>query len=268
MYDRYLQKDTREVTGINTDEALWESVAADLRDDITTGKLKPGDAIPTEMDLADDRGMSRTTIRRALTQLTNEGLITEGKGRLGRHVAERTLLRFDAVRSESRAFVAERAGLGTDAYVTTAHEQGHTGRQDIKVTNEAATPDMAARLGLEPGERVVVRQRVRYLDDKPNDLNDTYYPADIADGTPITHPDDVKIGTIALMASLGYIQDHFADEVTARMPTPDEARALRMPAGVPLIIQIRTGYTPERPVKVTVTKWRGDRVRLVWEFEG
>lgn len=264
----YYKRPDEEVVEVNGDEALWESVAAKLRSDITSGQLKPGDTLPAEMDLAEEWGMSRSTIRRALIQLTNEGLITEGKSRLGRQVSDRTLLRFDAVRSESRAFVAERAGLGTDSYVTTAQEQGHTARQDINVVIESASPDMAERLGLTAGERVVVRRRIRYLDGKPNDLNDTYYPSDIAEGTPITHPDDVRQGTIALMAEMGYVQDHFSDEVTARMPTPDEARALRMPAGVPLIVQIRTGYTPERPVKVTVTRWRGDRVRLSWEFEG
>jgi GntR family transcriptional regulator len=262
------RKDPKGAVPVNGEARLWEVIADSLREDIDAGRLKPGDTLPSEKQLEEQFSLSRTTVRRALAQLTIEGRLTEGRGRNGRQVAERTVLDFDAVRSESRAFAAERGRLGSDAYVTTAHEQGHTAHQDIDPAVVAATADIAQRLGIAEGERVWVRRRVRYLDGKPNDLNDTYYPADIADGTRISEPGDVAEGTIRYMQSLGYEQVRFADEVSARMPTPDEGRALRMPPGVPLIVQIRTGYTTERPVKVTVTRWRADRVQLRWEFEG
>jgi GntR family transcriptional regulator len=256
------------VVAVNTDDTLWEAVAGGLRDDITAGRFKPGDTIPSEMDLAAEWDASRNTVRRALSALQAEGLVTEGHGRLGRQVQDRKPLIFYAVRSESRQRAAERKGLGTDAWVTDAAEQGHAASQDIAVAIEVASPDIAARLGLPAGERVVVRRRLRWLDGKPHDLNDTYYPAEIADGTRIAHPSDVAEGTIAYMAELGYVQVRFTDEVAARMPVPAEARELRMAAGVPLLVQYRAGYTEDRPVKVTVTRWPADRVRLVWEFEG
>jgi GntR family transcriptional regulator len=256
------------VIAVNGDTALWETIANSLREDIVAGRLKPGDTLPSEKDIEDERGLSRTTVRRALAQLTIEGLITEGHGRQGRQVADRRPLLLDAVRSESRAHLAERRSLGTDAYVTNAKAQGHTARQAINVHVEDLSADMAARLERPGSEPVIVRRRVRYLDDRPNDLNDTFYPYDIAKGTSIAEPADVTMGTIALMEEMGYVQVRYTDEVEARMPTPDEKRLLGMPAGVPLLIQIRTGYTTQRPVKVTVTKWRADRVRLSWEFEG
>jgi GntR family transcriptional regulator len=257
----------QEAVPVNGDPALWQSVADNLRDEISSGRLKPGDPVPTEDALREEWDLSRTTIRRALMQLIAEGLITEGRGRQGRQVADRRPLLFDAVRSESRAHLAERRGLGTDAYVTSAHEQGHSAGQDLRVAVED-DPGMAMRLGRPAGESVIVRRRVRYLDGRPNDLNDTFYPWDIAHGTLIEQPADVAIGTIALMEEMGYVQVRYTDEVEARMPSPDETRELRMPAGVPLLIQIRTGYTAERPVKVTVTRWRADRVRIFWEFGG
>jgi GntR family transcriptional regulator len=271
VYLWYVQtppKDPKGVRAVNTDDTLWEAIAGGLRDDITAGRYKPGDTIPSESDLAAEWEASRTTVRRALSALQGEGLVTEGHGRLGRQVQDRRPLIFYAVRSESRKRAAERRGLGTDAWVADAAEQGHVAGQDIAVAIEEASPDIAGRLGLDAGARVFVRMRVRSLDGKPHDLNDTHYPADIAEGTRIAHPADIPEGTIAYMAELGYVQVRFSDDVAARMPTPAEARELRMAAGVPLLVQYRTGYTVDRPVKVTVTRWPADRVRLVWEFQG
>lgn len=225
--------------------------------------------MPTELELAETYKTTRDTVRRALQALErDEGLITAGRGRLGRQVRDMRRLTFYAVRSESRERADHRATLGTDAWVTDAAEQGRAAAQAITVAIEEAGHSIARWLDLEPAGLVAVRRRLRTLDGEPHDLNDTYYPRDISDGTPIEQPADVKQGTIALMRDMGYVQVRFADEVMARMPTPDEAARLRIPPGVPLIVQTRTGYTAERPVKTTVTMWPADRVRLVWEFEG
>ena len=247
---------------------LWRDVAARLRDEIVSGAYQPGDTVPGEFDLAEQSGVSRDTARRALTALTQEGLLTAGRGRLGRQVRDSKPLVFYAVHSESRDRAGQRRDLGTDAWVTDAAEQGRLAGQKISVAIEDAGKDMARRLEIAPGAGVVVRRRLRTLDGVPHDLADTYYPADIAEGTPIAHPADVTQGVIALMADLGYVQVRFEDEVGARMPTPAEAQALRMPPGVPVLVQYRTGWTETRPVKVTVTIWPADRVRLLWQFEG
>ncbi|HEX6677864.1 MAG TPA: UTRA domain-containing protein [Actinomycetes bacterium] len=41
------------------------------------------------------------------------------------------------------------------------------------------------------------------------------------------------------------------DEVTARMPTPDELRTLELGSGVPVLVYVRTAYTKERPIRLT-----------------
>jgi GntR family transcriptional regulator len=239
-----------------------------LREDITAGILAPGENVPAETVLAEQYGTTRDTVRRALQALENEGLITAGRGRLGRQVRQSRTLTFYAARSESRAWADHRASLGTDAWVTEAGEQGYAAGQSIAVAIVEAKAAIAKWLGLEPGTVVAVRQRLRTLDGEPHDLNDTYYPRDISKDTLIEQPADVPQGTIALMRAMGYEQERFADEVTARMPTPEEAHRLRIPPGVPVIVQTRTGYTAQRPVKTTVTVWPADRVRLVWEFDG
>jgi UTRA domain len=57
------------------------------------------------------------------------------------------------------------------------------------------------------------------------------------------------------------------DEITTRMPTPDEDRTLDLGAGVPVLIYMRTAHTKDRPVRLTKTIFAGDRNRLVYELD-
>src|SRR5262249_33704244 len=54
-----------------------------LADAIATGRLAPGDRLPTEQDLAEWLGVSRMTLRHALAQLAQRGLVTRSVGRSG-----------------------------------------------------------------------------------------------------------------------------------------------------------------------------------------
>ena len=249
-----------------TERTLWGDVAVSLREAITNGEYKPGHTLPSEFELADRYSVSRDTVRRALNRLTQEGLLTPGRGRLGRQVRKSKPLTFYGVRSESQQRVTERRNKGVDAWVADAAEQGRTAAQSISVAMDEAAPEVASRLEIPEGELVVVRRRLRTIDGAPHNLNDTYYPREIAEGTPIMHPADVPQGTIALMEDLGYKQIRYRDDLETRMPTPDEADRLQIPPGVPVLVQYRTGYTEERPVKLTITVWPGDRTSLVYEF--
>ena len=187
--------------GTITERALWQDIAAGLRDAITGGQYKPGETLPAELELASEYSVSRDTVRRALNRLTQEGLLTPGRGRLGRQV--RTFKRYDfwAMRSESQQRVAERRATGVDAWIADAADQGLAAAQDISVAvKEAAAWDVASRLEIPEGELVAVRRRIRTINGLPHNANDTYYPMDIAEGTPIMNPADVQVqGTIALM---------------------------------------------------------------------
>lgn len=249
-----------------SDQPLWEDVADGLRSLIASGKYGPDEALPSESELAGEYDVSRDTVRRALGKLTEQGLITPGKGRRGRKVRTSNPLTFYAVKSESTDRVAERRATGVDAWVADAKDQGRHAAQDIAVAIEEARPDIAGRLGLPAGQLVAVRRRLRTIDGDPHNLNDTYYPRDISENTLIENPADIPQGVIAYMAELGYVQDQYRDDLGTRMPTPGEAERLQIPPGVPVLVQYRTGYMQERPVKVTLTIWPGDRTSLVYDF--
>jgi GntR family transcriptional regulator len=242
---------------------MWRVIADKLREEIDDGTLTG--QMPPELELRERFGVSRPTVRQALDQLTQEGLIESSGGRPGRRVRREQPLIFHAMTAESATRIAEHSTTLTDVWMHDAAEQGRVGGQSIAVSVEKAGERIARYLGIGRGTWVTVRRRVRTLDGRPHNTATTYYPRDITKGTAVEVPDDIRQGTIAYLAELGFPQDHFRDEVSARMPSPDEARQLDTPRGVPLIVHYRTGFSNGTAIKVTETLWPGDRAVLVYE---
>lgn len=65
---------------MNTVQPRYRQIADELRLLIASGKLKPGDALPTEMELCEAKDISRHTAREALRILTEDGLIARRRG--------------------------------------------------------------------------------------------------------------------------------------------------------------------------------------------
>lgn len=241
----------------------YRGIAAEIRRLITSGELHPGDPLPSETQLAGQYGVSRATARLALTQISNEGLATAGAGRI-RRVRDTTPLVVYASRSES---IERRIAAGVDAWVSDVKEQGHVPAQEISVEVVQADTVTARRLGLQAGDLVAVRRRIRTVDGTPDNINDTYYPMDLTRQIPeILNPADVTQGVIALMHDHGIVQVRYTDELTWRPPLPEEAGRLKIPSGVSVLVQARTGYTDGRAVKCTVTVWPGDRHMMIYEL--
>lgn len=102
---------------------IYRQIAERLRASITSGALKPGDALPTEMDLCAQEGISRHTAREALRLLSEEGLIARRRG-AGTVVASlpppafsQPIGDFESILQYARntAFVAERTRPATAA---------------------------------------------------------------------------------------------------------------------------------------------------------
>lgn len=245
---------------------LYQELASTLRAAITEGRMRPGDPVPSELELAKKHKVSRNTVRDALKLLAGEGLITTGRGRSGRRVIGVHRLTVHGSRSESRDRADERRVTGVDTWVADVTDQGRTPAQRIEASIVKPGESITGRLELPDDAAVVVRRRLRTVDGEPHNLNDSYYPLDIAEGTPIMHPDDITPGVIALLRDMGHEQICYRDELLWRMPTPEEAGRLDIPVGVPVLLQFRTAYTARRPVRVTVTTWPGDRTTMVYEL--
>lgn len=114
---------------------------------------------------------------------------------------------------------------------------------EVTVDEEPAAENVAARLGMAPGDAVVVRRRRFVLDGKPVLLSTSSLPAALVAGSAITQPDTGAGGTYARLAELGAAPARFREEVRSRMPTPEETDRLRLPAGTPVTLISRMART-------------------------
>lgn len=130
----------------------------------------------------------------------------------------------------------------------------------------SATPELAERLHADEGDSLVSRSILRYVDGEPSSLQDSFYTMDIATECGLLTPHDMSQGTIKATADHGYVEVGYVDEITTRMPTPDEARKLALGTGAPVLVYTRTTWTTKRPLRITRTIFAGDRNRVVYEL--
>src|SRR5260370_13338127 len=220
----------------------YERIVDELRGEILTGRRAAGERLPSEHELADHYGTSRPTVRRAVARLKAEGLVVTFQGR-GAFVRPKPHVRLLITGSSYR----KHRGLGLPGFNAQALEQGQAPQQQqqlLEVATVSAPAEVAIRLGIEDGSALVVRRRVFLADGEPVALCDSYYPAGLADGTPIAQARKIRGGVHALIEDpSGPIRRRIArsvDDLVSRMPTPQEAAALRLLQGAPVTRVLRT----------------------------
>lgn len=240
---------------------LYQQIASDLRDRISNGTIPRGGKLPTEAELTAEYEVTRSTVRDALRLLVNEGLIYSARPQ-GHFVRDRAPMYY----RPQEEFRPRPASPEMDRFMTEHTAAGRKASQSIDVAIVEPPPDVAKRLQLAGAEAAVVRRRVRSLDGEPYNLNDSYYPLRIVQGTEIMQPTDIARGANRVLAEKGYDQVRTLDEIYVRMPTPEEARRLDLGPGTPVACHIATSFTPDdKPVRVVVNVLPGDRHVIVYE---
>ncbi|HEU0089662.1 MAG TPA: GntR family transcriptional regulator [Pseudonocardiaceae bacterium] len=236
-------------------------IADELRGQINRGELEPGDMLPSESALCEQYGVSRTTVRAALSALAHEGLVTSESGR-GTFVRQRRHLTY----RPQAEFCPHPASPEMDRFMTEHTAEGRRPSQTIDVAIVTPPKEVTRRLELDDDAVTVVRRRVRSLDGEPYFINDSYFPLGLVEGSEIMSPVDIARGASQVLAERGYGQVRALDEVYVRMPTPEEVHRLKLGPGTPVAVHIITGITAEgKPVRVVINVLPGDRHVIVWE---
>lgn len=200
--------------------ALWRQIVDKLQTDIASGGLKPGARLPTEAELSARFGVNRHTVRRALEELSRDGLVRVEQGR-GSFVNEDVLDYNVEPRTRFSQWIRK-------------HNKEPSGivRQLREIP---ADQRIAAGLDLRTGSRVVLLERLGFADDRPVSLSRHYFPCSRLKGMLQALQATPRI-TEALQA-VG-IDDYLRQQtrVTARLPTPTEAELLRMARNRPVLI--------------------------------
>ncbi|MGH3585904.1 MAG: GntR family transcriptional regulator [Pseudonocardia sp.] len=220
-----------------------------LMDEITTGRIGPGDRLPAEREFAAALHVSRMTLRQALDGLERGGVLVRMPGRSGgAFVAEPKI---DADLTGVAGFTEQmrRAHRQAGAEVLGAH------------TIDAEGP-VATGLRLPTGAPVYELVRVRSADGRALALERSWLPADPLPGL-LTHP---LTGSIYdLLAERYGLAPHTAVEYLEPVSAdPAEAAALGVARGTALMGVERTAFSVAgMPVEFARDLYRADRVRLM-----
>lgn len=233
-----------------TDDAPpFRQIARHLREAIRRSDLAPGDQLPSESQLIEHYGVARMTVRQALAELRAEGLVVSEHGR-GVFVRSRPPVR----RLAGDRFARRHREAGKAAFLAETEGLGQAGVDQIEV-GEVLPPSRVQELLRMTGRaRVVTRSRRYLLDGQPVEMAVSYLPVSIARGTKIAEMDTGPGGIYARLEELGYTLAEFVEEVSVRMPTPEERKRLQLGPGVPVMVVVRTAYDVEGlPVEVCDT---------------
>lgn len=239
-------------------------IADDIRARIETGEYAPGRQLPTLDELAAQYLCSLGAIRKAMDLLRQQGLVITLQGK-GTYIRERPSARRHGIERYSKS----RWRAGKPILTAEAESQGHTAGQLMRELGETPAPAVVAeRFGIAEGTPVWVRRRTTLVDDRPNQLADSFYELEVVRGTRIEEENTGPGGGFMRLEEAGYELDEIGEEWSARMPTGPESVALRLPAGTPVIDLVRTTYDRTgRAVEVMLAVMAGDMVQMAYRFK-
>jgi GntR family transcriptional regulator len=209
-------------------EPMYRQIADALHSKIDSGELAHGAQLPTEIELMDQNQASRNTVRDAIKLLTTRGLVETRPGQ-GTFVTGK----IDPYVTTLTGAPDTGGGGEGDAFETEVKKAGRNPRTTEPRVEIQRAGDMAEALAIETNARVVSRHQARYIDDTAWSLQTTFYPMKLVDenqAMQLILPDDIKMGTVAYLRTLGIKQASYRDKIAVRKPNADEVTFFKLPA--------------------------------------
>ncbi|MFI6496955.1 GntR family transcriptional regulator [Nonomuraea typhae] len=240
----------------------YAQVADVLRAEIREGLWPAGEKLPSQPELARRFKLSQTSVARAMEVLRNEGMIRSEFGG-GSYVLHRPTVK------RVRAIPASFASGSPSGFAAQMRTAGLEPRTELDVHGPVDAPEIvAAVLGLDDDEQVMVRARRMYADDRPVQRATSYVPWRIAQELARDEVDTNPAGLYANLRAHGHGPVRFYEEIEGRRPTPAEAAFLEIPEADLIfeIVRVAVG-ADERPVEVCVNvlALAGWRLRYEWQ---
>ncbi len=228
----------------NTPIPLYYQLMQIIKESIESGELKPGDSLPTELELMEKYQLSRATVRQAVLQLVNDGYLRRIK-------AKGT---FVNVPPEKSRFIGTLKGFAQEM-----KQKGipfYTKVLDSRVI--PAAPEVAEKLQIASGDPVFYLKRLRFVQDEPVLIVDGYIPARLCKGIEAINFENISLYAV-LEEKFGIVLHHGQREFEPVMlSTKEEAQLLKISLKKPILYIESIVYTVENiPVEYVEIKIRG-----------
>jgi GntR family transcriptional regulator len=226
----------------------YVAICKDLRARITTGEYVPGRRLPSQLALAAAYGVSVMTLRQALAELGDEGLVETSHGR-GTFVGARP---FEYRLNHLSSFAQDMRRQGK--FVTT--------RVLYSGLVAEAEPEICARLALPAGERPYQLDRVRFVDGVPVVFQRSYLPASIGRKLqPNSLETESLYDVLRTQQQLDVVRA--VETVKAVAMPAAEAKALGRPPGTPALLSTRLSLADgDRPILFDKAYISGEAVEV------
>lgn len=224
---------------------LYHQLKQIVRGEIERGLYKPGDRLPSEPEWIQKYGVSRITVRQALSELETEGVVVRRHGK-GTYVAERHIEQ-DLVRLTDFVEDMELAGFSSSSRV-------------LLFAHEVVSTNVAEALHVAQGSEVVRIDRLRLANERPIALDSTWLPLRFG---MLLSQEMLRQETIYHILETRYEIPVEAGifHITAANATSEQARLLGVAAGAALLRIQRISCTAGNvPVYMQERYYRPDRV--------
>ncbi len=223
-----------------------------LKEQIESGRLKPGDQIPSERELSEQSGVSRMTVRQALAYLVREGRLLARPG-IGTFVGEPKLT-YDTLHLLGFTEQMLRSGQAPSSQVL----------EQALVEPPAS---VLSRLKLPPGERAVKIARLRLSQGTPLLLETVYIAHRLAPG--LESEELSRASLYSLLEERYGVQLRRAEQtLEVTLATEGEALLFRIAGGAPMLLLEGVTYTDlGQPVEVFKALYRGEMFRFELESQ-
>lgn len=227
---------------------LWAQVESDLRRRLSSGEFGDG-AFPTDLELTNEYGVSRHTVREAVRRLCADGIVTRERGR-GTTV--------NATEFEQP--------LGTLYSLFRSVEETGVVQTSRVLDLGIRTDDRAATaLGVDPDTELFHISRLRLADDAPLAVDRAWLPAAIA--RPLLDADWTHTALYDELARIGSpVPTDGLEWLTPIIPAPHDAELLDLKGLAAVFHLERLGRADGQAIEHRVTLMRGDRFRYVSEW--
>ena len=230
---------------IEPSKSQYLQIAELLQRRIVDGTYPAGSALPSEPELAQELGVSRVTVNKAVTILraTGEVRVRRGSGTFIRSLPKITR---DAV----ARFARRNEGVGAgEVEVEGLNLRSRT--EYLKIGRVDA-PDLVAGILRLDGDQALIRSRRLFADDEPTQLAYSYYPWALTKDSPLMQTDVGMGGSYARLADLDVGPVKFAEDVNVRTPTDEERQLLGIESTQPVFEIKHVAYTADdRAISVT-----------------
>jgi GntR family transcriptional regulator len=210
---------------------LYQQIKGLILQSLQQGEWKPGEAIPSEMELAARFRVSQGTVRKAIDELAAENLVMrrQGKGTfVATHAEQHVQYRFLKLLPDTG-----------DANV-----EGPAQRHIIDCRRTRATADIARALALRSGDAVIQAKRVLSFAGVRTILEDIWLPGHAFKGLTAEQMANYHGPTYAMFEiDFGVRMVRAAEKIRAVLPDADQAELLNVTTGTPLLSVERIAYT-------------------------